>query len=255
MKSLHRQQIFEKLRDRFGMPGEAGFNPKSAVVSAGRSASPETVLKTGLHECLGQGPGDWPSVIGFTLLAVGRAPESGKPVFMLTLKNRAQELGEFYGHGFEAFGLDATRLITIGVKTEKELLWSAEEVLASQAARAVIAALDEKERLYGFTASRRLKLRTEGVSGAIFVLRHWSKGGATAAHTRWRIARLASGAEMRTPGSALLGTPRLIANLERCHGAGPSEWEIDCHASPRIAMASLLADGTPRTVGAPQRAA
>jgi hypothetical protein len=29
MKSPHQQQVFEKLRSRFGMPGEAGFSPKS----------------------------------------------------------------------------------------------------------------------------------------------------------------------------------------------------------------------------------
>jgi hypothetical protein len=174
---------------------------------------------------------------------------------MLTLKNNAQELGEFYGHGFEAFGLDAAQLITIVVKAEKDLLWVAEEIVASQAARAVIAALDKREKLYGFTASRRLKLRTEGVSGAIFVLRHWSQGGATAAHTRWRIARLPSGVDIKTSGPELLGTPRLGARLEYCHGALPSEWEIDCHASHSFAMASLLADRAPRTDTAPQRAA
>jgi protein ImuA len=254
MKSLHQQQVFEKLRSRFGMPGQAGFSRKSAA-SPTTTSFPATLLNSGLHECLGQGPGDWPSVMGFALLAAGRAPEKGKPVFLLGLKNSLQELGAFYGHGFEAFGLDATQLITVGVKAEKELLWATEEVVASQAAKAVIAVLDEKEKLYGFTASRRLKLRTEGISGAIFVLRHWSQGGATAAHTRWRIARLTSGANIRTPGSELLGVPRLIACLERCHGAGPSEWEMDCDASHRFAMAPLLADRAARTDTAPQRAA
>jgi protein ImuA len=253
MNRPHQQQIFEKLRSRFGIPaGEAGFGQKTGL--PGRSRFPETVLNSGLHECQGQGPGDWPSVMGFALLAAGRAPEKGKPVFMLTLRNSAQELGEFYGHGFGAFGLDAARLITIDVKAERDLLWAAEEVVASEAARAVIAVLDEKEKLYGFTASRRLKLRTEGASGAIFMVRHWSQEGATAAHTRWRIARLVSASDIKAPGSELLGTPRLIARLERCHGAGPSEWEIECHASHSFAMASLLADRAPRTVSAPRRA-
>jgi protein ImuA len=254
MNRLHRQQIFEKLRSRFGVPaGQAGFGPKTGLPA--RSRFPETVLSSGLHECLGQGPGDWPSVMGFTLLMAGRAPEKEKPVFMLTFKNSAQELGEFYAHGFEAFGLDAAQLIAVAVKAQKELLWAAEEVVVSQAARAVIVALDEKEKLYGFTASRRLKLRTEGVSGAIFVLRHWSQGGATAAHTRWRIARLTSAADVKTPVSQLLGTPRLRVRLEYCHGAPPSEWEIDRHALHSFAMASLLADRASRTVGAPRHAA
>jgi protein ImuA len=255
MNSLHRQQVFEKLQSRLGVPARpGGFGAGKGAVAA-RSGFPEAILNSGLHECLGAGPGDWPSVMGFALLAAGRAPERAKPVFMLRLKNSFQELGEFYGHGFQTFGLDAARLITIAVKGEKELLWAAEEIVASQAARTVIAALGEKEKLYGFTASRRIKLRTEGESGAIFLLRHWSQGGTTAAHSRWRIARLGSAAEIKTPGSELLGLPRLSARLERCHGAPLSEWEIDCHASPGIAMASLLADRASRTGSAPQRAA
>jgi hypothetical protein len=254
MNSLHRQQVFETLRNRFGVPAaEGGFGAKTAVPV--RACFPEAMLKSGLHECLGQGPGDWPSVVGFALLAAGRAPERGKPVFMLRLKNSLQELGEFYGHGFEVFGLDAVQLITIVVKAEKDLLWAAEEIVASQASRTVIAVLDEKEKLYGFTASRRLKLRTEGASGAIFVLRHWLQGGATAAHSRWRITRLASGPDTKTPRSELPGAPRLSARLDYSHGAAVSEWEIECHAPGGFAVASLLADRASRTGSASRRAA
>jgi hypothetical protein len=74
MKSLHQQQVFEKLRSRFGMPGEAGFSPKSNA-SAAPSAFPAALLKTGLHECLGQGPGDWPGVLAFALSAASQAHE------------------------------------------------------------------------------------------------------------------------------------------------------------------------------------
>ena len=49
MKSPHQQQVFEKLRSRFGMPGEAGFSPKSNA-SAAPSAFPAALLKTGLRD-------------------------------------------------------------------------------------------------------------------------------------------------------------------------------------------------------------
>jgi len=196
---------------------------------------------------LGQGPGDWPSFLAFALSAASRVPEKGKPVFMLKLKNACQELGDVYGHGLHAFDLDAAQVITVSVKGEKELLWAAEEAVASQAAGAVIVALDARETLYGFTASRRLKLRTESAPAPVFVLRHWSQGGATAAHGRWRIARLPSFSELKTPGSALLGKPRLSAVLERGQGALFTPWEVDCHAPGRFGMAPLLADGAART--------
>jgi protein ImuA len=250
MKSLRQQQVFEKLRDRFGMPSQAGFSPKGAI-SAALSVLPTVQLKTGLHECLGQGPGDYPSVIAFALGAASLSKDDGKPIFLLRLKSTLQELGILYGHGLHAFGLDAGKLTTVTVKGEKELLWAAEEIVASQAAGSVIAALDAHEKLYGFTASRRLKLRTESSPTSIFVLRHRDQGGATAAHSRWRIARLPSVSELRTPGSVLLGKPRLSAFLERGASALFTSWEIECHAPGCFGMAPLLADGAART---PQRA-
>ena len=254
MKSLHRQQVFEKLRSRFGMPGQAGFSPKNTAPAA-PSAFPAGLLKAGLHECLGQGPGDWPSVLAFSLSAASQAHEKGKPVFMLRLENALQELGVVYGHGLHVFGLDAADLITVSVRGEKDLLWAAEEIAASQAARASIVALGAQEKLYGFTASRRLKLRTESSPAPVFVLRHWGQGGATAAHCRWRIARLPSCPELKTPGPALLGKPRLSAFLERGQGALFTAWEIDCHAPDRFGMAPLLADGAARTPPSAHQAA
>jgi protein ImuA len=245
MKSLHQQQVFEKLRSRFGMAGPTGYGPKSGVAPA-PAAFPGAMLKTGLHECLGRGPGDWASVLAFALGAASLSKEEGKPVFVLRLKNTLQELGALYGHGVHAFGLDTAKIITVSVKGEKELLWAAEEVVASQAASAVIVALDASEKLYGFTASRRLKLRAEASPTSIFVLRHWSQGGPTAAHSRWRVARQPSTTELKTPGSALLGKPRLTAFLERGQGALFTEWEISCHAPGCFGMAPLLEDGAPR---------
>ena len=254
MKSLHQEQIFEKLRSRFGVAGPTGFGPKSGLVPV-PSAFPGAMLKTGLHECLGQGPGDWSSVLGFALSAASLLEEGEKPVFILRLKNTLQEFGELYGHGLAGFGLDPAQLITVCVKDEKELLWAAEEIVSSQAARAVIAGLDAKEKLYGFTASRRLKLRTESSATPVFVLRHWGQGGATAAHSRWRVTQLPSAAGIKTPGPELVGMPRLRALAERCHGALSLQWEIDCHAPRCFGMASLLADGAPRTGSASQQAA
>ena len=80
MNSLRRQEIFETLRSRFG--AEAGGMRALAEPGAAtpRSASPQAMLHAGLHECLGQGPGDWASALGFALSAAGRAArERGKP--------------------------------------------------------------------------------------------------------------------------------------------------------------------------------
>jgi hypothetical protein len=247
MNSLRRQEIVETLRSRFG--AEAGrervFTDPGETKT--RSSSPHVILQTGLHECLGQGPGDWPSVLGFALSAAGRAArECGKPVFILKLKNNLQELGRLYGFGLAAFGLAPENVLVVSVAREKELLWAAEEIVSSGAAGATIAELGAREGLYGFSASRRLKLRTERSKAPIFVLRHWSQGGATAAHARWRIARLPSGAEITTPGTPLLGAPRLSVRVERCQILPPStSWEMESHASHGFRVAAILANGAP----------
>ena len=253
MNSLRRQEIFETLRNRFG--AEAGG--LRALADPGetktRSSSPHMILQTGLHECLAQGPGDWPSVLGFALSAAGcAARECGKPVFILKLKNNLQELGRLYGFGLAAFGLDPENVIVVSVAREKELLWAAEEIVSSSAAGAIIAELGAKEGLYSFSASRRLKLRTETSKAPIFVLRHWSQGGPTAAHARWRIARRPSGVEIKTPGSALLGASRLSAMVERSQILPPSTvWEMESHASHGFCVPALLANGA--TSASPSR--
>ncbi len=251
MHSLQQQQIFEKLRSRFGARKE-GFGPATGP-SPMPSTFPDAILKTGLHECLGQGPGDWPSVLGFALSAASQQ-ETRKPIFILSLKSTLQELGQLYGHGLTAFGLDAAQVIAVSVKAEKDLLWAAEEIVVS-AVGTVITTLDAKERLYSFTASRRLKLRTESTNTPVFVLRHWSQEGATSAHTRWRIARLPSTPEKKTPGTELLGTPRLCAVLERGQGWSSSRWEMAYHASDGFRVASLSANGASRTDSASRQAA
>jgi protein ImuA len=243
MQSLHKQRIFENLRSRFGTAGKEGFGPEAPTPRA--SLFPDSILEAGLHECLGQGPGDWPSVLAFALSAAARSRESNRTIFILSLKSSLQELGELYGHGVAGFGVDPAQVIPVGVKTEKDLLWAAEEIAASPAA-AVIAMLDAKEKLYGLTASRRLKLRAEGAGSLVLVLRHWSQEEATAAHTRWRIARRPGTPTIKTPGSTLVGAPRLAGRLERGQGWPSSQWEVAYHAPAGFSVAPLLADGAPR---------
>ncbi len=223
------------------------------------------MLRAGLHECLGEGPGDWPCTLGFALSAAKRSGDAAnlrsssaergsanKPLFILRLKAGLQEFGGLYGHGLAAFGLDAASAIAVTAASEKDLLWAAEEIAQSQAARAVIAALEPQEKLYGFPASLRLKLRAGKTP--VFLLRHWRQEGATAAHSRWRLARRPSPPEALAPGFMLPGPPRLCARLERGQGLPLSSWEMEYHAPDGFGLAALLADGAHRA-GLPQRAA
>jgi hypothetical protein len=191
-------------------------------------------------------------------LVGGRAwrPRKREAGLHLKLNNNLYELGQLYGFGLSVFGLDPRHVTMVSVPREKELLWAAEEIASSGAAGAIVAELGAKEGLYGFSASRRLKLRTETSKTPIFIVRHWSQGGATAAHSRWRIARLPSSAEVKIPGSALLGVPRLSAMIERCQTVPPStSWEMECHASHGFRVATLLANGASGTPSSSRQAA
>ena len=66
-----------------------------------------------------------------------------------------------YGLGLRGSALPADKLLMVSARKEQHLLWTLKEALASKAFAAVIGALGAKERLYGFAASRRLKLRAE----------------------------------------------------------------------------------------------
>jgi protein ImuA len=169
-----------------------------------------------------------------------------KPLFFCALARSAQERGSLYGLGLAAYGVPASSLVTVAAKREKDALWAAEEALGSASAGAVMLWLSETERLYGFTASRRLKLRAETSGCLLLTLRHWAAQGPTAVTARWRIAPATSQSGLGVPSAVpLLGPPRLRLTLERC-GSGEFQawhmkswqktWEMERDASGRFGV-------------------
>jgi protein ImuA len=162
----------------------------------------------------------------------------------------AQERGDLYGHGLAALGILPERMLMITATKEKDLLWTLEEAVASGAFGAVVGSLGPMERLYGFPASRRLKLRASATQTRLFLLRHRSNGGATAAQGRWTVSALPNRSEGEHAGYALLGAPRLRLTLERMGGLPPQSWEIGFDG-----MAALLEDRPSRKTERPRQAA
>jgi hypothetical protein len=139
-------------------------------------------------------------------------------------------------------GLDPPRVITVQTACEKDLLWAAEEAASNSALAAVVARLGRREKLYGFTPSRRLKLRHEKSGVPVFVVRH-RPGDATAAQLRWRVSAAAS-AGIAVPGSCLplLGQARFAVTLERCPGVSPRTFEVEFDATQIVCVAAPLSD-------------
>jgi protein ImuA len=162
-----------------------------------------------------------------------------------SLATDAQEHGAPYGHGLGGFGLSPDKLLMVTAAKEKHLLWALEEALISNAFAVVIGALGATERLYGFSESRRLKLRAVERDTPLYLLRHHSRGGATAAHGRWRIAPVPSRAAGSHAGFELPGAPRLRLTLEKLGGLSPQQWEME-YGARGFRMAAVLPDRVDR---------
>lgn len=136
---------------------------------------PAHLLAGGFHELIGASPGDETIALAFALSFAARTP---KNLCFCSAGGEAQERGDLYGHGLAALGIQPERMLMITAAKEKDLLWTLEEAVASVAFGAVVGSLGSTERLYGFAASRRLKLRAAASRTPLFLLRHRSNGGA-----------------------------------------------------------------------------
>jgi protein ImuA len=216
------------------------------IVSKTPALQPAQLLAEGFHELLCDRPGTETAALALAVsLAAPVARETGRMICVCSLASDAQEHGVLYGHGLSGFGLPPNKLLLVSAGKEKHLLWALEEALISNAFAAVIAVLGARERLYGFPESRRLKLRNVESGTPLYLLRHHSHGGATAAHGRWRIAPIPSRSAGTHAGFELLGTPRLRLTLEKLGGLPPQQWEME-YGTRGFRMAAVLPDRADR---------
>ena len=226
----------------------------TVIIPPAPQSRPDHLLASGFHEVLGQAPGDEARALAFALSLAGKSA-GGRSLCCCALASQAQEHGTLYGAGLAALGIVPERMLMVSAASEKDLLWSLEEAVTSGAFSAVIGALGPGERLYGFAASRRLKLRSMETATRLFLIRHRLSNGTTAAHGRWRVASLPARSERGHAGSKLLGLPRLRINLERMGSVPPQSWEIDLDIARDFHMAPELEHGPPAKTGSRQRQA
>lgn len=120
----------------------------------------------------------------------------------------------------KAFGIQPDRLLFIDVKSEKEILWVAEETLKVKGIAAVVAEVDE----LSFVQSRRLQLAVEQSRVTGFILRrHPVKLNATACVARWKVTPIPGELEDKMPG---VGFPRWKVELLKVRNGNPGIWEI-----------------------------
>ena len=202
---------------------------------------PQQLLSEGFHEFLGGGSGDETAVCAFThSLAARVSAPTGKAICFCGLDNEAQEHGQLYGNGLAGLGVPTEKVLVVTASGEKDLLWIVEEAVNSGAFSAVIGAFGASERLYGFAVSRRLKLRTARTKTLLFLIRHYSSQGTTAAHGRWRVHTLPSQTQNAHASRSFLGPPRLQLALERMNGLPPQQWEMEFDVACGFHLVPLL---------------
>ncbi len=158
---------------------------------------------------------------------------------------------DLYAPGLAAFGLDPGRLILVHAGGETDVLWAMEEGLRCSRLIAVVGEVGTLER----GAGRRLQLAARASGVTAFTLRRQRyparrAEAPSAALTRWRIAPMSSAPGSSAPGSSkdmvgrLLGRPTWQAELLRCRGAAPGQWQVEWDdATGGFALATPVRDG------------
>lgn len=148
------------------------------------------------------------------------------------------EDGALHGPGLALFGLSPDRLTLVEAARAPDLLWCAEEALASGALAAVLVEMRGSLPAFDLTASRRLALAAARGGALGLVLRTGVSPQPMAGATRFLVAPAASRAG---PAIAIggLGPPRFTLTLDRNRaGAGGCwtvEWTMGAAHVPRLA--------------------
>ncbi|HEY7644888.1 MAG TPA: hypothetical protein VH858_07610 [Hyphomicrobiales bacterium] len=196
----------------------------------------------GLHEIVGETPADRAAAAAFALIAAGYGAKSKQALLFAAPDREGRETGWLYGAGLDRLGVDPASLVLVRAPSEKALLWTAEEAASCRALAAAIIVLGRHQKLYGFTASRRLKLRQEKSGTPLFIVRPRT-GEASAATMRWRVM-FAPTEGLRVPGSLvpLPGRPRFRVFLERYGGAAPLQWEVELDEAHALRVVAAVSD-------------
>ncbi len=220
--------------------GEGGFDSAMAPGGIGLGA---------LHEFLPASYGDFSALSGFCFGILTQILRIHTGVVLLAVPAFQQlREGAFYPPGLAAYGCDPDRLIQVKVQKSQNVLWALEEGLENAAISAVIGVLPGNDRIYDFTASRRLAMRASETGATALLLRDQHDADfSTAAETRWSVAAAPSEARawpgMRIPR---LEKPQWRVSLTKSKRGASGSWRIGWdYEAFSFRLDSPLADRTP----------
>lgn len=199
-----------------------GFVPpvaeKAQTIGLGplESAFPNGVFPTGvIHEMLCPTPEQAAATSGLLSGVLQVLMRNGGACIWISTFRR------LFPPAMARFGVPVERVIFIDARTEKEVLWAAEEALKCTGVAAVVAELRE----ITFAQSRRLQLAVEDSKVTGFILRNdLRKLSTTTCVARWQVTPMPSILEEGMPG---VGHPRWQVDLLRVRNGTPGSWELE----------------------------
>ncbi|MEH6404726.1 MAG: hypothetical protein V7750_15225 [Sneathiella sp.] len=233
----------------------ASLPPAPFNLSSLDDALPDGGLSRGtIHEFVPGNYADYPAALGFAACLLHQlSGAQNLPVLWCSMGRDLDHPPHPYPHGLSALGVNPDNLLHVEVNNEKDMLWVLEEGLSSPACPLLIAAITRPEKVYDFTASRRLSLRAARHGGTLLLIRHHksdqpaSGRGSTAATTRWSVTSRPSQPihfkNAKVPG---FGHPRWQVALTRCKRGRPNIWQLEWNNETlSFCLAAPLVDRAP----------
>jgi len=222
------------------------------------AALPEQNIASGaIHEFIPATPADFPAALGFMLCLLQRAAhldtKSDTPILWCHILGHADFPSLPYLPGLSMGGTSAPRFLTVSTRLEKDMLWALEEGLSMTKSPLIVGVNARSEKIYDFTASRRLSLRAARNNCRLFLLRPHTaaagseQGSSTTAATRWQISpRPSRAVTYKNAHTPTMGLPTWQVNLTRCKGGKTGNWILEWdHETFSFRLASSLVNRKP----------
>lgn len=175
-------------------------------VNRGPVAFPYELGASGVHEVCEMRYGNFPALLGFSLAA---KKQKRGAILHVQQSIFGIEYGDILNAGAVGLQSRPNPVLSVFTRKQSDALWAIEEGIRSACVGLIISELEDCD----FTASRRLVLASSRYGVPVILLMPYTRDGATAAATRWRIhPRLSSNNRFDPYG---LGHARWHATLER----------------------------------------
>lgn len=181
-------------------------------------------------------------------LVLARLPQNRAPVLWVQDRLSLKETGRPY-----LPGLGVSRpVIMVSLSRAADVLWAMEDGLRCKTLGAVVGEIWGDPKALGFTATKRLALRSEAAGVPCWLVRRAAAPNLSAARDRWRVASLPALPHPHDPQSP--GVPRWSVELFRSRRTKPGQWvatydgAAHCldFAAPLRNGALAAGDGAPR---------